>query len=81
MPKSGDKVGEYILEEEVGRGTFGEVWKARHAVLGTVAAVTILADHDYIRNLRTEGVIQHQMDSPRVLRVVKESACQKDHVG
>jgi len=69
-PARGAKVGEYILEEEVGRGTFGQVWRARHAVLGTVAAVKIPTDPDYIRNLRTEGMIQHQIDSPHVVKTL-----------
>ena len=69
-PAPGRKVGEYILEEEVGQGTFGTVWRARHAVLGTVAAIKIPTDPDYIRNLRTEGVIQHQIDNPHVVKTL-----------
>ena len=29
----GDRIGEYVLEAPIGCGGFGEVWKARHAIL------------------------------------------------
>ena len=49
--KPGDKIGEYILEERIGRGTFGEVWRAHHALLRKKppVAVKIPTDPDLLR--------------------------------
>ena len=30
MPSPGQRVGEYVLAECIGRGTFGEVWRAHY---------------------------------------------------
>ena len=68
--KPGDKVGEYILEARLGRGTFGEVWRGRHHLIGTLAAVKVPTDPDYIRNLRTEARIQGKVENPHIVRTL-----------
>ena len=42
--KPGERVNNYLLEEVVGTGSFGEVWRARHHVLNQVVAIKILTD-------------------------------------
>lgn len=65
-----DRVSNYILEECRGVGSFGEVWRARHHVLGSVAAVKIATDPQYVRNLQREGVTIHGLKHPNVVRVI-----------
>ena len=39
--QAGDRTGEYILEAKVAQGPDTEVWKARHHVLASPAAVKV----------------------------------------
>ena len=32
MPSSNQRVGEYVLQDRIAAGTFGEVWRAHHHV-------------------------------------------------
>ena len=32
MPTANQRISEYVLEERIGGGTFGEVWRAHHHV-------------------------------------------------
>ena len=68
--KVGDKVGEYILDEQIGRGAFGEVWRAHHHVLHQTVAVKIPTDYEYVENLRNEGIIQFEVENPHVARTL-----------
>ena len=68
--KPGDTLGEYVLDEPLGRGAFGEVWRAHHAVFNERVAVKVPTDPQYVRNLRTEGIIQHQIAHPHVVRTL-----------
>jgi len=69
-PKIGDRVGEYILEERLGGGGFGEVWKASHPLLSDeIVAVKIPTDPAFIDILRREGVMQADLHSPHVVEV------------
>lgn len=66
----GVRIGEYILEERIGQGGFAEVWRARHAQLADkIVAIKIPTNAEYIDQLRKEGVIEHELDSPQIIRV------------
>lgn len=68
-PAKGDRIGEYVLEEQIGAGGFGEVWRARHAHLREkVVAVKIPSRPDTIDLLRREGTIQHSLVSPAIVQ-------------
>ncbi|MGE0550328.1 MAG: protein kinase [Kofleriaceae bacterium] len=41
--ESGFKVGEYVIEGKLGEGGFGAVFRARHPMIGKLAAVKVLA--------------------------------------
>lgn len=68
--KPGDRLGEYIIEAFVGRGAFGEVWRARHVFLEKHVAVKVVLDQEYARNLQTEAVLQYKIESPYVVRTL-----------
>jgi len=70
LPQRGDRVSNYLLEEEVGSGSFGQVWRAKHHVLDEVVAVKVLTDPQYVRNFRTEGVAVHGIQHPNVVRAL-----------
>ncbi len=74
--KKGDKVGEYILEERLGTGGFGEVWKASHPVLsGEMAAVKIPTDPAFIENLKREGVILAGLAGEHIVEIKGLDPC------
>jgi serine/threonine protein kinase len=65
------QVGEYLLEEEIGRGTFGQVWRARHhAWSDQVVAVKIPTDPRYIADLQREGWAVHNLGHPNIVRAI-----------
>jgi serine/threonine protein kinase len=69
-PKRGDKVGEYVLEEKLGGGGFGEVWKASHPLLqDEIVAVKIPTDPAFIENLKREGVMQADLRNEHIVEV------------
>ena len=69
MPRSGQRVGEYVLEQRVGSGTFGEVWRAcHHAWPGRFAAVKIPTRAEYVRQLQREGAAVHDLTHPNIVR-------------
>src|SRR3954463_10002015 len=41
--EAGQVVGEYVIEEKLGQGGFGAVFKATHPLIGKVAAIKVLA--------------------------------------
>jgi formylglycine-generating enzyme required for sulfatase activity len=66
----GQRVGEYILEEPIGKGAFGEVWKAHHHERpGKMAAVKIPTDPDYVRELRREATLP-ELDHPNIVQLI-----------
>jgi serine/threonine-protein kinase len=69
-PKAGDRINNYLLEEQVGAGSFGQVWRARHHILNEVVAIKILTDPQYVRNFRQEGVVVHGMRHPNIVRAI-----------
>ncbi|KAF0241795.1 MAG: serine/threonine protein kinase [Planctomycetota bacterium] len=71
MPRIGDRISEYILTEKCGEGGFGEVWKANHHIFAADAvAVKIPTDTTYVDFLRNEGVIQHNLQHPHIVRTL-----------
>jgi serine/threonine-protein kinase len=71
MPSSNQRVGEYVLQERINRGTFGEVWKAHHHVwTDQLVAVKIPTDPQYLRNLQREGVAVHGLIHPNIVRAM-----------
>src|SRR3954447_22921717 len=71
MASTNQRVGEYVLEQKVGGGTFGEVWKAHHHVwTDQIVAVKIPTDSQFIRNLQREGVAIHGLVHPAVVRAI-----------
>lgn len=69
-PQPGDRVGNYLLDEQVGTGTFGQVFKARHHVFNDVVAVKIPTDPLYVRYLRREGLAIHGLRHPNIVRAI-----------
>jgi serine/threonine protein kinase len=69
--QNGDRISEYILVERIGQGGFGEVWKAKHEVLpDKIVAVKIPTDEHYIKQLRSEGIFQHTLDHPNIVKTL-----------
>lgn len=67
----GARVSEYLLEERVGAGTFGEVWRARHHVWEKdCVAIKIPTEPEYVRFLRQEGMVVHGLRHPNIVRVL-----------
>lgn len=68
MPAANQRISEYVLEEKIGQGTFGEVWRARHHVWADqLVAIKIPTDPQYISNLRREGSAIHGLDHPNIV--------------
>ena len=71
MPTANQRVGEYLLDQKVGGGAFGEVWRARHHVWGDrLVAVKIPTDPQYLRNLQREGSAIHGLTHPNIVRAI-----------
>jgi tRNA A-37 threonylcarbamoyl transferase component Bud32 len=71
MARAGDRISEYILTEKCGEGGFGEVWKAHHHIFAAdTVAVKIPTDRTYVDFLRNEGVIQHNLQHPHIVRTL-----------
>src|SRR5437762_5884939 len=70
-PEAGQRVSEYILDEPIGRGTFGEVWRAHHHVWADqFVAIKIPTDGQYLRELQREGVAIHGLVHPNIVRAI-----------
>lgn len=71
MAQTNQRIGEYVLDQPIGRGTFGEVWRARHHVWADqLVAVKIPTDPQYVRNLQREGVAIHGLAHPNIVRAI-----------
>src|SRR5512143_1579185 len=67
----GVRVSEYVLENCIGAGTFGEVWQARHHVWNDDrVAVKLPTETEYVRYLQREGVVVHGIRHPNIIRVI-----------
>ena len=68
---AGIRISEYVLEQLLGTGTFGEVWRARHHIWEKdLVAVKLPTEPDYVRHLQREGVMVHGLRHPNIVRVV-----------
>ena len=67
----GLRVSEYVLEERIGAGTFGEVWQARHHIWNEErVAIKLPTESEYVRYLQREGIVVHGLRHPNVVRVL-----------
>ncbi|TET33276.1 MAG: hypothetical protein E3J72_17005 [Planctomycetota bacterium] len=73
MPlRSGKRIGEYILLEELGKGAFGEVWKAEHNLTKERFAVKFFTSEAAAAHIRRETKILvslKQVKHPNIVRV------------
>jgi len=71
MPTANQRISEYVLEERIGGGTFGEVWRAHHHVwTDQLVAIKIPTDSQYVRNLQQEGAAIHGLIHPNIVRAM-----------
>jgi serine/threonine protein kinase len=71
MPTVNQRVGEYVLQDRINRGTIGEVWRAHHHVwVDQLVAVKIPTDPQFLRNLQREGVAIHGLVHPNIVRAI-----------
>jgi len=71
MPAANQRISEYVLEERIGGGGFGEVWRAHHHVwTDQLAAVKIPTNPQYIRDLQREGITIHGLVHPNIVRAM-----------
>jgi len=71
MPHIDQRISEYVLDAQVGAGTFGEVWRARHHVwTEQLVAIKIPTDPQYLRNLQREGAAIHGLSHPNIVRAI-----------
>lgn len=62
-------IGQYELLEEIGHGTFGTVWKARHQTAGWFRAVKVANEPRLVEQFRVESEVLDQLNHPRIVRV------------
>src|ERR1700709_560436 len=71
MPAPNQRISEYLLEERIGAGAFGEVWRAHHHVwTDQFVAGKSPPDPQYIRNLQREGAAIHGLVHPSIVRAI-----------
>ena len=66
--KPEDRIGNYLLQEPIGSGSFAEVWRAKHHVFDEIVAIKLLTDPQYVRYFRQEGVVVHGLRHPNIVR-------------
>ena len=66
----GEIISHYRLLHLIGVGGFGEVWQAEHSDLATRVAIKIPTLPSYVKQLRAEGRIQHDLEHPNIVRIV-----------
>ena len=71
MAKTGQRISEYVLDDRIGAGAFGEVWRARHhAWHERVVAIKLPNDGNVVRQLQREGGLVQGLDHPNVVRPI-----------
>jgi serine/threonine protein kinase len=69
--RPGSRVGEYVLEAEIGRGGHGRVWRARHVLLPDRRVALKLAESaDHVPLLGRTAADQGRLRSRHVVRVL-----------
>src|SRR5438552_5019063 len=64
------RIGNYRLQEPIGRGAFGEVWKAvHHERRDRIVAVKVATDPALRRQLQREGTLPN-IDHPNVVPIL-----------
>ncbi len=66
----GDRIQNYLLEQCVGAGSFGEVWRGRHHMFGDLVAIKVPTDPQYVRILQREGVAVHGLKHANIVRAI-----------
>ncbi|HYU30803.1 MAG TPA: serine/threonine-protein kinase [Thermoanaerobaculia bacterium] len=72
--QEGQKIRDYVLEEKIGEGGMGEVWRARHIILKREVAIKAMAPHletdpEFGRRFLQEAQEQARLDHPRIVGV------------
>ena len=68
---AGTRIGEYVLTEKIGAGAFADVWLAHHNVwTEQQVAVKLAREEEYVRYLRREGIILHELDHENILKTL-----------
>jgi len=68
---AGTRISEYILDELLGAGSFGQVWKAHHHIWkDELVAIKVPTDSQYVRNLQKEGITIHGLKHPNIVRAI-----------
>ncbi|HEX9037988.1 MAG TPA: serine/threonine-protein kinase [Ktedonobacterales bacterium] len=80
----GRRLGDYLLEAELGRGTMGVVYRAKHEGTGKPFAVKALipalaADLTFVTRFMREAAVASQLTHPNIVRVY-ESGRQDQHI-
>jgi serine/threonine protein kinase len=71
QPKTGDRISEYVLDEQIGSGSFGQVWKAHHHIWREeIVAIKVPTDSQFVRNLQKEGSTIHGLKHPNIVRAI-----------
>jgi tetratricopeptide (TPR) repeat protein/predicted Ser/Thr protein kinase len=73
QPHDGGRVGSWVLERELGRGGFGSVHRARHAVHGTPAAVKLIVgatEPDDVLRVEREAQALARVQHPGIVRLL-----------
>ncbi|MGB0714884.1 MAG: protein kinase domain-containing protein [Phycisphaerae bacterium] len=68
--KQGDRISNYLLEAQLGVGSFGEVWRAKHHVFDDRVAIKVPTNPQYVRNLQHEGVAVHGIRHHNIVRAL-----------
>ena len=74
MVAAGETVlGRYVIEDLLGEGGMGKVYRARHATLGLPVAVKVMQRHerpDLVERFEREAQLMSRVQHPNVVRVL-----------
>jgi serine/threonine protein kinase len=71
MVTTGQRVGEYLLDDRIGSGAFGQVWRAHHHVWADqFVAIKFPTEPQYLRELQREGSALHGLVHPNIVKAV-----------